>query len=149
MLGKIHHFPSMFKYETWWNDNSAYTSRLMNAVLVQLLDRTDLPLPVGSERKIVYKKGSPENNPRRSEATDFIIRKASDLPPGEKLTIISTGALTNVASAVMVKPEIAKKIALYWLGQTYDFEKDLWIGEHEFIFFAMQKIWSSILCLIT
>ena len=34
--------------------------------------------------------------------------------------------------AVMVKPEIAKKIALYWLGQTYDFEKDVWIGEHEF-----------------
>ncbi len=74
------------------------------------------------------------------------------------MTIISTGALTNVASAVMVKPEIAKKIALYWLGQTYDFEKDVWIGEHEFnvandlrplIFFAMQKIWSSILCLIT
>ena len=119
-------------HDPWWNDNSAYTSWLMNAVLVQLLDRTDLPLPVGSERKIVYKKGSPENNPRRSEATDFIIRKASDLPPGEKLTIISTGALTNVASAVMVKPEIAKKIALYWLGQTYDFEKDVWIGEHEF-----------------
>ena len=89
-------------HDPWWNDNSAYTSWLMNAVLVQLLDRTDLPLPVGSERKIVYKKGSPENNPRRSEATDFIIRKASDLPPGEKLTIISTGALTNVASAVMV-----------------------------------------------
>ena len=93
----------------------------MNAVLVQLLDRTDLPLPMGNERKIVYKKGGSENKPRESEAVDFIIRKALDLPQGEKLTIISTGALTNVASAVMVKPEIAKKIVLYWLGQTYDF----------------------------
>lgn len=119
-------------HDPWWNDNSAYTSWLMNTVLVQLLDRKDIPVLIGNERKVVYKKGGTGNKPRGSEAVDFIIQKALKLPQGEKLTIISTGALTNVASAIMLQPEIAKRISLYWLGQTYDFEKDLWIGEHEF-----------------
>ena len=40
----------------------------------------------------------------------------------DKLNILALGALTNVASAVFIKPEIAKKIKLFWLGTTMDFE---------------------------
>ena len=34
-------------HDPWWNDNSAYTSWLMNAVLVQLLDPNRPPLTRG------------------------------------------------------------------------------------------------------
>ena len=42
--------------DPWWN-NSAYTSWLMNAVLVQLLDRTDLPLPWEVRGRSFIKRG--------------------------------------------------------------------------------------------
>ena len=116
-----------------WNSRSAYTSWLMNNIMAQMLGRPDLPLPKGSDKKIVYKKGSDNNQGRECEAADFIIEKAHALPAGEKLTIISTGALTNVAAALMKDVTIAPKIAVYWLGQTYDTENEKrWIGEYEF-----------------
>jgi inosine-uridine nucleoside N-ribohydrolase len=114
------------------NRNSAYTSWLLNVIILQMLDRDDVPALKGSEKRVFYKRGSDDNEPRESEASNFIIQEALKLPEGEKLTIISTGALTNVASAVMLRPEIAGKIALYWLGQTYNAEKDVWTGRGEF-----------------
>lgn len=116
-----------------WNSRSAYSSWLMNIIMAQMLDRPDLPLLKGSDKKIVYKKGSDSNEGRPCEAADFIIAKAKELPEGEKLTIISTGALTNVAAALMQDSTIADRIAVYWLGQTYDANNEKrWIGEYEF-----------------
>lgn len=123
--GEENHSPS-------WKYNSAYTSWLLNVIILQMLDREEIPALRGNERKIFYKKGGINNKPRESEASDFIIKKALELPVNEKLTIISLGSLTNVASAVMLQPEIAKKISLHWVGQTYDFDKNLWTGEREF-----------------
>ncbi len=120
------------KHQPCLNNNSAYTSWLLNVIILQLLDRDEIPALKGSEKKIYYKRGSENNKSRQSEASDFIIEKALELPENEKLTIISTGAVTNVASAIMMCPEIAKKISLYWLGQTYDFDNNLWTGEGEF-----------------
>ena len=37
-------------------------------------------------------------------------------------TILVLGALTNVASAVFIAPDIAKSLKVYWLGTTIDFE---------------------------
>lgn len=114
------------------NKNSAYTSWLLNVIILQLLDHDEIPALKGSEKRVFYKRGSENNEPRESEATDFIIKRALELADNEKLTIVSLGSLTNVASAVMLRPEIAKKISLYWLGQTYDFDKNLWTGKGEF-----------------
>lgn len=119
-------------HDPYWNENTAYTSWLLNIILVQFLGREDIPVLCGSEKKLIYEKGRVNNKPRESESTDFIIQEALKLPENEKLTIISTGALTNVASAIMLRPEIAKKISLFWLGQTYDFDKESWTGEMEF-----------------
>ncbi len=43
----------------------------------------------------------------------------------EKLTVVTLGALTNIASALLMDPSISSKIAVYWLGTTYDFEEDI------------------------
>ncbi|MFC4220159.1 nucleoside hydrolase [Flagellimonas marina] len=43
----------------------------------------------------------------------------------DRVTILVLGALTNVASAVFIRPEIAEKLEVYWLGTTLDFETDV------------------------
>ncbi len=114
------------------NKNSAYRSWLVNVKILQMLNRGETPALKGSEIKILYKRDGANNIPRKSDASDFIIKKALEIPHNQKLTIISLGSLTNIASAVLLRPEISKRISLYWLGQTYDFDKNLWIGEGEF-----------------
>lgn len=61
--------------------------------------------------------------PRQSEASDFIIKSALEIPEGEKLIVITTGAATNVASAIMLSPEIVPKLAVYFIGTQYVFER--------------------------
>ncbi|TAI49823.1 nucleoside hydrolase [Flagellimonas allohymeniacidonis] len=55
---------------------------------------------------------------QHSAATYEIIRQAKEK---DELTILVLGALTNVASAIYLEPEIAKKLKVYWLGTTMDF----------------------------
>ncbi|MEM6698305.1 MAG: nucleoside hydrolase, partial [Bacteroidota bacterium] len=62
---------------------------------------------------------------RHSAAAYYLIQEANKIPEGEKLTVIALGALTNVASAILIEPSVQSKIDLYWLGTTYDFEEDV------------------------
>lgn len=54
---------------------------------------------------------------RPSEAVQFVINQARASP--EKLYVIAHGALTNIASAYLLAPEIADRIELYWLGGSF------------------------------
>lgn len=56
-----------------------------------------------------------------SSATHHLIQKARELEPQERITVIVLGALTNIASALLIDPEIAGKLDVYWLGSTFDF----------------------------
>ncbi|WP_350291944.1 nucleoside hydrolase [uncultured Croceitalea sp.] len=56
---------------------------------------------------------------QHSAAAYEIIKQASE---NEKVIVIVLGALTNVASAVFIKPAVAEKLEVYWLGTTMDFE---------------------------
>jgi len=40
----------------------------------------------------------------------------------KEVTVLVLGALTNVASAVFIKPDIASKLTVYWLGTTMNFK---------------------------
>ena len=62
---------------------------------------------------------------QHSAAAYEIIKQTKALAENEKLPIVALGALTNVASAIYIEPQIASKIELYWLGTTYDFEKGI------------------------
>lgn len=52
-------------------------------------------------------------------AVNFIIDKARSYSPENKLTLIATGKLTNVALALGMAPEIAGNIRLVWLGTNF------------------------------
>lgn len=56
-----------------------------------------------------------ENTPINSDAVDDLIRRANSME-GELLYVIATGAITNVASALIKDPSIAEKIVVIWLG---------------------------------
>ena len=55
--------------------------------------------------------------PVRSDAVDFIIVEAKRARArGEKLFVMSIGAITNLASALLIAPDIAGDIVSVWLG---------------------------------
>ncbi len=54
--------------------------------------------------------------PMESEAARDLVKKAMAMPEGELLYVVAIGAITNVASAILMEPEIVKKICVVWLG---------------------------------
>lgn len=103
----------------WAVENSMEESHRLNMMLLAYLDIKNIKLCRGSAERL-FDWGNKE---RHSEAAYEIIKQAHLLPNGEKLSVITLGALTNVASAVLIDPEIEEKIVVYWLGSSFDFDK--------------------------
>ena len=81
--------------------------------LLTLLKREDL--------KSVTFKGSEtyltdEDTPVLSPAAEDLAKRAMDYIPEKPLYVVAIGAITNVASALLLKPEIRDRIVLVWLG---------------------------------
>ena len=55
------------------------------------------------------------SSPVESEAVDDLIQRAL-AKPDEPLYVVAIGAITNIASALLLKPEIIKNIVVVWLG---------------------------------
>lgn len=81
--------------------------------LVDLMGRDDL-------KKIIYRGSTAylpdEKTPVLSDAAKKICEIASGYSKENPLYIVTIGAITNVASALLLKPEIAEKITIVWLG---------------------------------
>lgn len=56
------------------------------------------------------------DQPVDSEAARDLIAKALAAPDGEPLYVTAIGAITNVASAILLEPRIIEKIVVVWLG---------------------------------
>lgn len=59
---------------------------------------------------------SDENTPQVSDAANDLISRAMNYSKENPLYVVAIGAITNVASAIIMKPEIAEKIVIVWLG---------------------------------
>lgn len=55
------------------------------------------------------------NIPRESEAAEDLVKRAMSMK-NEPLYVAAIGAVTNIASAILMEPEIIKKIVIVWLG---------------------------------
>lgn len=72
----------------------------------------------GSDRFL----GSTET-PVDSPAVQHLLKLVNSLPNGELLYVVAIGAITNIASAILINPEIIKKIVVVWLGgQPFNWE---------------------------
>ena len=76
--------------------------------LLELMNREDL-------KSIVY-KGSTSYLPNEREAIDSPAARAMAYSAESPLYVIAIGAITNIASALLLNPEIAERIVLVWLG---------------------------------
>jgi purine nucleosidase len=112
-----------------WNhrlspDDSVMRSQVLNEDLVRLLGRQDIPVPLGAEMIMGKPWGGTE--PSDSPAAQMIIRSARAMPEGQKLTVISLGAVTNLASAIRIAPDIVPRLACYALGARFDSARQVW-----------------------
>ena len=95
------------------SDSPGHGMNLSYEEILRLLER----MGIGSS-KLAY-KGSPGfledyEHPYKSDAVFDLIERAmnSDGP----LYVVAIGALTNIASALLIEPRIIEKIVLVWLG---------------------------------
>lgn len=58
------------------------------------------------------------NEPEQSEAVQDLIKRAMKSDMADPLYVMAIGAITNVASAILLEPEIINKIIVVWLGGT-------------------------------
>lgn len=59
---------------------------------------------------------TPELVPQDNEAVSDLIARAMASPDDDPLYVVAIGAITNIASAILIEPEIIKKIVVVWLG---------------------------------
>ena len=57
-----------------------------------------------------------EKTPVNSEAANDLAARAMTYSSERPLYVVSIGAITNIASALLIKPEIADRIVVVWLG---------------------------------
>lgn len=109
-------------------EGSLDVSQSLNEKMLNLMDKSSIPHPRGAKKRLWY---FDHPVPKSSPAADFIIQKANQMSKGKKLNIVSLGALTNIASAVIKDTTIANKLRLYFLGMNYDAKRKIW-NKNEF-----------------
>jgi inosine-uridine nucleoside N-ribohydrolase len=107
-------------YETR-NINTVQISQEINENLLETLDRTDITHPQGADRMVGYAWGFYEGAQiPHSPATEFILQRAGEHSPGNKLNVVALGAVTNVAAAILKDPAVSENIRLFALNMRYD-----------------------------
>lgn len=83
--------------------------------ILTLLEREDLTAHVyrGSEDYL-----PDEETPQDSDAARDLAARAMQYTTEKPLYVVATGAITNVASAILMRPEIIDRIVVVWLGGT-------------------------------
>jgi inosine-uridine nucleoside N-ribohydrolase len=83
--------------------------------ILRLLERLRVP-PAGLvfPGSTSYLTGRPA--PERSPAALDLVEKALASPIDDPLYVLAIGAITNVASAILIEPEIIRHIVVVWLG---------------------------------
>lgn len=81
--------------------------------VLDLLDKEEL-------KQVVFRGAdaymSSEEVPVLSEAAKDLAERAMKYSPDKPLYVVAIGAITNVASALVMKPEIRERIVVVWLG---------------------------------
>jgi purine nucleosidase len=109
-------------------DSSVLISQEVNEKILTLLNLTNIAHPTGAGEMLRF-DGDPI--PQPSDGAKFIIDNAYGLPSGEKLKVITLGAATNLASAILMDSSIIPKLDCYILGLKYDYIRKTW-NKNEF-----------------
>ena len=80
-------------------------------VLALIEDTENIDVFKGSEN---YLKD--EKTPEISPAAEHLVKLAEQYDSNKPLYVVGIGAITNIASAILINPEIMEKIVVVWLG---------------------------------
>lgn len=83
--------------------------------ILRLLDKMSIPSEGFVHRGSDAFMG-PDKQPVDSPAARDLIARAKAMPAGEALYVVAIGAITNVASALLLDPSITQNIVVVWLG---------------------------------
>ncbi len=79
--------------------------------ILKLMDREDVPVYRGSDSYL------PEaHKPVISDAANDLVRRAMACDPSDPLYVVGIGAISNIASAILLEPSIIERIVVVWLG---------------------------------
>jgi len=109
-------------------DSSAMVSQEINEEILEILNLTHIHHPPGAYEMLHYNE-NPVAQP--SEGAKFIIENANGMASGQKLMVITLGATTNLASAILMDSSIIPKLDCYIMGLKYDPFKRAW-NKNEF-----------------
>lgn len=109
-------------------DSSLEISQELNKKLLSYTGNSAIPHPRGSVGMLRY-WGDPIPNP--SKAAELIISKAKEVTGKGKLNVVTLGAVTNLASAIIMDPEIIPKIRVYSMALQYNPQSRVW-NKNEF-----------------
>ncbi|MDR2504482.1 MAG: nucleoside hydrolase [Oscillospiraceae bacterium] len=77
-------------------------------------------LHLAKEERLVFKGSGEylksENEPVISPAANDLAERAMNYSPEKPLYVVAIGAITNVASALLIQPRIADNLVVVWLG---------------------------------
>lgn len=104
-------------------------SQGLNEEILQTMNLTRIPHPLGADRQMGRAWGGFQSRP--SAATTSLLRVIKSLGPGEKLDVLTIGAVTNVASLIALDSTVKARIRLYSLGGSYDTARKAW-NKNEF-----------------
>jgi inosine-uridine nucleoside N-ribohydrolase len=80
--------------------------------LLELMNLADAPPVFKGSRRFL----DPELNPERSGAARDLVERAMAGPEDDPLYVVAIGALSNVASAILMEPRIMTRMVVIWLG---------------------------------
>ena len=104
--------------------NTVKISQEENEKLLGAFKMMNIPHPIGADRQMGRAWG--EFTPRPSDMTKKLIEVVQSLPDEERLDVIFIGAATNIASAIAIEPNIAKKMRLFCMGGKYNAKEKVW-----------------------
>jgi inosine-uridine nucleoside N-ribohydrolase len=77
----------------------------------RILGRDDIPVYRGATSYLTS-----AGQPVYSDAAHDLVERAMASDPSEPLYVVAIGAITNIASALLIEPRIIERIVLIWLG---------------------------------
>jgi len=99
--------------------SSQYISSVEEGVEKSYLEILNI-LKLSGEEADVFKGANrylpDENTPAVSDAAKDLAKRAEEYSPENPLYIIAIGAITNIASAILLNPKVAENCVLVWLG---------------------------------
>ncbi len=86
------------------------------AEIIRLLAKLGRPFNEGFVLKGSTNYLPPNLTPYRTDASLDLVRRVMARPDDNPLYVVSIGAITNVASAILMEPSILEKMVVIWLG---------------------------------